>query len=251
MHLNRFYPKLILVLLDALTSFFLLSALISLSNSSHLSICSFLSFFPSHTQHRLFISPVILRHLLLFPWVAPGAVVLPNKPWCYRIGLQGEMLCNVSTSMRWAKGSKYWQAILSLSLHPCFFYLASLITVRRGRSVSPGMKMELNEIFSLLSSLPRTLSSLPVVLFTLHSPLDENAAAFPPRQITISAGEGAKEHGPKCNENKRRSFVSFSISLSWFLFFCLPPSFSRTLFIFAEDRGVGKESEGVGELRCS
>lgn len=79
--------------------------------------------------------------------------------------------------------------------------------------------MELNEIFSLLSSLPRTRSSLPVVLFTLHSPLDENAAAFPPRQITISGGEGAKEQGPKCNENKRRSFVSFSISLSWFPFF--------------------------------
>lgn len=49
--------------------------------------------FPSRTQHRLFISPVILRHLLLFPWVAPGAVVLPNKPWRYRIGLQGERCC--------------------------------------------------------------------------------------------------------------------------------------------------------------
>lgn len=47
MHLNRFYPKLILVLLDALTSFFfLLCALISLFDSSCLSICSFLSFFP-------------------------------------------------------------------------------------------------------------------------------------------------------------------------------------------------------------
>lgn len=117
--------------------------------------------------------------------------------------------------------------------------------------MSPGMKMELNEIFSLLSSLPRTLSSLPVVLFTLHSPLDENTAVFPPRQITISAGEGAKEQGPKCNENKRRSFVSFSISLSWFLF-CLAPSFSRTLFIFAEDRGVGlRVGGGESESRSA
>lgn len=64
------------------------------------------------------------------------------------------------------------------------------------------------------SSLLSRLDSL--CLFFPSYALDENAAAFPPRQITISGEAGATEQGPKCNENKRRSFVSFSISLSCF-----------------------------------
>lgn len=91
------------------------------------------------------------------PWVT----VILGKPRRYWIGLQREVLGNVSALIRGAKGNKYWHVILFFSpllylfppplLSLCLF---SFIVARGRESVSLGMKMDLNEIFFRFVFLP-------------------------------------------------------------------------------------------------
>lgn len=79
MHLNRFYPKLILVLLEPLTRFLFSFAFphfsLSLSDSSCLSICSFLSSFPLALS-TIYLSP---QSFLVISCYFPE---LPLEPLC-------------------------------------------------------------------------------------------------------------------------------------------------------------------------
>lgn len=101
---------------------------------------------------HLSVSPLVCFHFLLFLRAAPWVTVILGKPRRYWIGLQGEVLGNVSALIRGAKGNKYWHVILfftpPVSISPLLFLCLFSFIVARGRgSVSLGMKMDLNEIF--------------------------------------------------------------------------------------------------------
>ncbi len=75
---------------------------------------------------HLSVSPLVHFHFLLFLHAAPWVTVILSKPRRYWIGLQGEVLGNVSALIRGAKGNKYWHVILFFTLLYLFLPSPSL-----------------------------------------------------------------------------------------------------------------------------
>ncbi len=169
-----------------------------------------------------------------------------SKPRRYWIGLQGEVLGNVSALIRGAKGNKYWHVILFFTLLYLFLPSPSLSfffysSQRKGICIA---RDENGFKWNIFQPPPPHIHTLVIPFFLsltwrVSFLLFENTVPFPPRQITISESRKrerkSRSWGGGLNEMKIRGHL---FHLDSFFTLHLGPVF---IFAQAEDGCWSKE----------